>query len=331
MSDYALRIKEYLLQDIIAKEYGFTPELGVNFLAQGEYNKNYTVSEGNRRYVFRINTGSQLNLDNQIEYEYRAIKKLEKSGVTPTAHFYDDSRNFFEEGVLMMNFLEGRPLDYSCDLNTAAEIFSRIHSLDSSDFSDHLIEEKELCTARIMEADGWLEPFRQSNRPNGRTRRLMERLYAYCSNHAVRTDAFFRNDPWQVVNNTEVNSHNFIIGKDRSFLIDWEKPVISDPVQDITQFLAPTTTLWRTDTVLSKEQVSDFYRTYERHAGRGIEERVEAYKPFLFLRAFSWCAGAWISYTDETRAIRNESTLRVISKYLEPEFMEHILKDYMSK
>ncbi|MBN2899845.1 MAG: phosphotransferase [Clostridia bacterium] len=279
MDAYGLKIKDYLMHALVAKAYNLSGDCHVSFLAQGEYNKNYMVTEGDSKYVFRINMGSQLNLKNQIEYEFNAIKKLEKSGVTPTAYFCDDSRTYFEEGILMMNYLSGRPLNYETDLEVAAKIFGSIHKLDSSDFRDTLIVEEALCKARLTEADHWLSSFRASSAPSVASKRIMEAFYSYCARNAEAVDAYFREDPWQVVNNTEVNSHNFIIGEKESFLIDWEKPVISEPVQDITQFLAPTTTLWKTDTRLTDKETDAFFSTYEKIMGRPIKERVKAYEP----------------------------------------------------
>ena len=52
--------------------------------------------------------------------------------------------------------------------------------------------------------------------------------------------------------NTELNSTNFLVD-DSGFvrLVDWEKPLYGDPAQDLGHLLAPTTTFWKTDTVLS--------------------------------------------------------------------------------
>ena len=53
-------------------------------LAQGEYNRNYRFTHpiSQKELVLRVNFGSQMHLDNQIEYEYQALKLLESSGRT---------------------------------------------------------------------------------------------------------------------------------------------------------------------------------------------------------------------------------------------------------
>ena len=54
-------------------------------LAQGEYNKNYVFNHPklNKKLVLRINFGSQMHLERQIEYEFNALKLLEDSKRTP--------------------------------------------------------------------------------------------------------------------------------------------------------------------------------------------------------------------------------------------------------
>lgn len=164
---------------------------------------------------------------------------------------------------------------------------------------------------------------------DGDTKRFFEKFLSWCDKNAGM-ERYFIENPWKAINNTEVNSHNFIIGDERSYLIDWEKPVISDPCQDITQFLAPTTTLWRTDILLSQEEIDKFYRVYEgRFPEKNIRERVRMYTPYLYLRALSWCAYAYVEYQDPNKDIRNPETYKKIKSYLEMDFMRNLLKDWI--
>ena len=61
------------------------------FLAQGEYNINYYFVHPvtNKKLVLRVNCGSQMHLDHQIEYEYTALNLLEDSGRTPKVFYVD--------------------------------------------------------------------------------------------------------------------------------------------------------------------------------------------------------------------------------------------------
>lgn len=51
-------------------------DYSVKFLAQGEYNINFIIQDKDKKWVFRVNTASQLEIDNQIRYEYNALKTL---------------------------------------------------------------------------------------------------------------------------------------------------------------------------------------------------------------------------------------------------------------
>lgn len=322
-------IYEYIETSSLKKELHLENNFTLSFLAQGEYNKNYILQDNKNKYVFRLNTGSQIGVSNQIEYEYRALKRLEESGYTPKVHFVDGSLKKLDSGILIMDFLEGRPLEYNLDLKKAGEIFSGIHSLKikENDFN-YLITENYIFSDRIKEGKNLLKDIWDSPLIPKEIKVFFEKFLNWCENNASK-ERFFIEDPWKAINNTEVNSHNFIIGDERSYLIDWEKPVISDPCQDITQFLAPTTTLWRTDTILSQEEINMFYKVYEKNfPNKNIRERVNMYTPYLYLRALSWCAFAYLEYQNPNKDIKNPETYEKIKSYLDVNFMNNLLKDW---
>ena len=130
--------------------------------------------------------------------------------------------------------------------------------------------------------------------------------------------------------NTELNSTNFLINGEgrKNYLVDWEKPVCSTPAQDLGHFLAPTTTFWKTDVILTKEQTKDFIKRYiSASSGRfdtcGIEEQTMLYIPVTCLRGITWCAMATVEYSGE-RAILNETTAKKLKAYLSGDFLEYI-------
>lgn len=324
-------IKEYLNKNQIKEVLGLSDNVQVSFLAQGEYNINFLVEDGSTRYVFRVNTGSQLQLDNQIRYEYNALKSLERSGVTPKVYYVDDSKSFFDYGILIMEYLEGRPLDYGKDLDKAAKIFANIHSLELTEKDrETFVTEEHVFTDRIKESTRLLKDFFKSDLVSKELKNFFYEFLDWAEKNRHK-EKYFIEDKWHVINNTEVNSHNFIIGE-KSYLIDWEKPVISDPCQDLTQFLAPTTTLWKTDYVLSKEEREGFFKTYVgnlKGQDKDIRERVHLYTPYLYLRALSWCAYAYVEYQKPDKAIKNMDTFNTIKRYLQMDFMKELLKEYL--
>ena len=330
MLKYVLKDKicSYLKERDILSRLDVTDNFNVSFLAQGEYNINYIIEDKNKKYVFRVNTGSQLEIENQIKYEFNAIKRLEISKVTPKVHFVDDSRSYFHYGVLIMEFLEGNPLNYSKDLSKAAHIFSNIHSivLIEEDYKKFIVEDT-IFTDRVAEGKRLLKDFLVSPLVNIELKNFFCKFLQWADDNKYK-EKYFIDNRWHVINNTEVNSHNFIIGNEKSYLIDWEKPVISDPCQDLTQFLAETTTLWKANYILSEDEKENFFKVYEKNVKNGrcdIRERVKMYTPYLYLRALAWCGYAWLEYQNPDKDIKNMDTLKKIEDYLHIDFMKKLL------
>jgi thiamine kinase-like enzyme len=136
--------------------------------------------------------------------------------------------------------------------------------------------------------------------------------------------------------NTELNSGNFLIHGENSHLVDWEKPLISEPAQDLGHFLAPTTTFWKTDVILSPQQVKDFAADYiaavnGRMDCATLPERLPLFFTVTCLRGVTWCAMAYREYCQPGRELRNEDTFRKLKAYLEPAFLRNLLENYVRK
>lgn len=321
-------IKRYITSNPKLKHLDLHLDTQVKFLAQGEYNINFILETSPNKYVFRVNTGSQLAIKNQISYEYQALKYLQASGVTPKVFFVDDTFSSFDYGILIMEFLEGVPLHYEKDLSKAATIFSNIHSLEIGK-DNHFIVEENIFSDRIKEGERLLTNVWNSPFIDTEIKLFFEKFLDWAKVNR-RKEQYFIDEPWHVINNTEVNSHNFIIGEEKSYLIDWEKPVISDPAQDLTQFIAPTTTLWKSNTILSSEDKEKFLQSYIgglNGKDKDIRDRVHLYTPYLYLRALAWCAYAYVEYHDPNKEIKNMDTFEKIKEYLQLEFMQDLLKD----
>lgn len=325
------KIKEYIKDKEVYNHINLNRDFSVSFLAQGEYNINFKLEDEKRKYVFRVNTGSQIQSENQIKYEYDALKALEVSKVTPKVRYLDDSMSYIKNGILIMDFLEGRPLDYAKDMEKAAGIFSRIHSLNLEEVDTRsFIVEENIMQDRINEGTRLLKPFFEAAGIDKELKNFFHDFLNWCEKNK-HSQRYFTENKLHVINNTEVNSHNFIIGE-KSYLIDWEKPVISDPSQDITQFLAPTTTLWKANYLLNEDEIDMFFKKYVEIAGDkfiDIRERVNLYNPYLYLRALSWCAFAYTEYQSEDKTIKNMDTYEKIKEYLDIDFMIKLLKGYM--
>ena len=316
----------YLRSDTFLGPLGLDTVPDFHPLGQGEYNTNYIFRHPDgRKLVLRINTGSQMHLDDQIGYEFSALRALEPSGRTPRAIFCDPSMH-----CLVMEHLPGRPLQYETDLEIAAEIFADIHALPPA---PGLIEPENPLRAIIDECREMVAHYYEWDQADPEVVRLLETLEKEISSKDLTAPAGLR----KCIVNTEVNSGNFLINPGgRSYLIDWEKPLISEPAQDLGHFLVPTTTFWKTDVILTPEEIRHFVRCYERAvAGRfetaSLWSRLPLYFTVTCLRGVTWCAMAYREYYQPGRAITNADTFRKIQEYLKPDFLENLLKNYVRK
>jgi len=305
-------------------------------LAQGEYNMNYVLRQDDRRYVVRVNVGTQIERDDQILYEYRALELLRASGVTPLPYWVDDRRDRLSFGVLIMEYLPGVALDYGRDLERAARLFARIHSLPVDPAQNHLIRETRPLSMTYDECRRLLTVYLQSDLGSPEIKGYMREVLSWAQ-EARHRERFFVSDPWPCVINTEVNSGNFIWNAEREtlHLVDWEKPLWGDPSQDLSHFGVPTTTLWKTDVRLGEEQRRRFMDAYrdalsDAHLRDTIVERVRLRDPFNCLRGISWSAMAWVSYQQDAHALKNQDTFDKMSSYLDMQFLRGLFDPHMN-
>ena len=110
--------------------------------------------------------------------------------------------------------------------------------------------------------------------------------------------------------------------------MDWEKAVVSSRYQDLGHFLAPTTTLWKTETVFTPKQKSDFLKAYQRELPEPppLEELVRLggiMEQVIILRGLSWCFMAHHEYEKELKPLTDEHTRQKIALYMRE--MERII------
>ena len=358
-------------------------------------------------FVLRVNRASQINLGHkQIRYEFNALRFLEPSGVTPRVYSCTEQGKYIPFGMLTMEYLPGRPLQYERDLALAARLLARVHALDATDApllrpqypQRALLEEckrmwnvyecfalhdaagrgADYCDVASFEAtSGDASDSAILNRDavccdvsdrnasdrNASDRNASAHNAATCN--ASDSDTAHRDASCSApascytgshhsnsctaerlaliqscmkiaahnaidtpcarpcVINTELNSGNFIINDEApqtlSCIIDWEKPVIADCEQDIAHFLVPTTTNWKTDTILSAAEIRAFLDEYARF--RTVDTQLlRTYMQLNVLRGITWCAMAFVQYSHGEGA-RNVDTWEKIQEFLSIEYL----------
>lgn len=304
-----------------------------NLLGRGEYNINYVFMHPvtQRKMVLRINTASQMGLNNQIEYEYHALKLLEGTKRTPKTYYMDGSKTTLPFGILIMEYLYGRSLNYCSDLEAAAAIFADIHSapIDEAGF---LLKSKNPQREMLDECAKMASVYVLSEKGEARVRNKINELYHRAEKMVEDNLPSIRD--YRIIN-TEVNSGNFIINADmeKCYMIDWEKPILGEVEQDLAHFIAPTTTFWKTDKLLSVDEQQYFIQAYiakindRIHIG-DMKEKLRLYLTLTCLRGITWCAMAWVHYQDKERMIRNEDTFKKLNAYLSDDFLNVIKDNY---
>ena len=312
-------------------------QFSVSPLAQGEYNLNYLISSDSLQLVFRVNIGTQINRDDQITYEYKALALLKKSGVTPRPFFVDDTRKFLDNGILIMEYLPGQSMDYRRDLWDAAGLFTTIHQIAVPEEKNHLIREEAPLTLIYEECAGLLQQYFESDLAQPEIRDYLMDLIDWAE--AARSqETFYQQDPWPCIINTEVNSGNFIVNRQQQtiHLVDWEMPRWGDPSQDLCHFCSPLTTLWKTNWRMTKEEKRRFINTYQRqlqnrHLRDTLIERVRLRDPFVYLRGISWSAMGWVAYQTRFSGMKNPDTWAKLQQYMNLEFIRSLFDPFIQK
>lgn len=305
-----LDIDEYV--DLVRFETG---DYDLDILGQGEYNLNFLSKDK----VIRVNLGSQLKLgENQLKYEYDALKFLEKSGVTPRTFDFVKDSFYLKKPYFKMQYYKGRPLSYKTDLNIAAKLLSTIHNLNIE--GAKLLRVTYPFKAMYDECLDMYTVYKNFDKKDTEVSEKIDELFKI-----IETSDLNENISNSCIINTELNNHNFIIG-DKNLVIDWEKPIIGEAEQDLGHFLVPTTTYWKTDIILSEDQMLEFLDEYEKY--RQVDRR-KFYKYLMFnsLRGITWSSMALVEYSRE-RAIKNEDTEIKINQYLSLEFLDMIKSFY---
>lgn len=330
-------LKEYLNNPIFRESLNIPKNSNIDCakLAQGEYNINYLLIHPitKKKLVLRINSSSQMHLDNQIKYEYDALKFLEISNHTPKAIFLDDSKKHLDFGLLIMEFLEGKSLNYKKDLEIAAISLADIHSLDASN-NKKLLSPKNPLKAILEECNTMFGIYLNSPIGDKYIKNQIIRLLK-CGEEKLTYQGEYKG--YRCCINTELNSSNFLVnGLNKSnYIIDWEKPLLGNPIQDLGHFLAPTTTFWKTDIILNNSEIDYFVDKYikavnNRFSIENLKDSLDLYIAITCLRGITWCAMAWVQYKDNSKLIKNNDTFIKLESYLNKEFLDNIEKTFFN-
>ena len=303
-------------EDLLLAETGYE---NIKLLGAGEYNINFTFDDEDFKKVLRINMKSQMNLKNQIEYEYETLQLLKDSGVTPKPYELVTKTSLLPYKYLTMEFLVGRALNYKTDMHIAAYLLSKVHNTPYGD--NNLINAANPFQLMFDECKQMANEYLAWDKADEKVSSYINRFLEKCL--TLIPEKYSIANPCII--NTELNSGNFLIGKEKedSYVIDWEKALIGECEQDLAHFLAPTTTFWKTDIILSGTEINDFLEKYSNYRAFN-RERFERYLIFNCLRGVTWCSMAFRQYIENDKMLMDDATFKKIAAYIDLEFLEKV-------
>lgn len=306
-------------EDLICYQAGWSRD-DCKLLGAGEYNLNYFNT--NEKKVFRINIKSQLDLgDKQIEYEANALKELESTGVVPKVYAVYKKNKLLPFGSLIMEYLIGCPLNYKTDLEVGAELLAKIHSHKIK--NNFLLRAEKPFQTMHDECTKMFSVYQNWKDKNSKSEKIILELLKIAKDSGLNSD--IENE---CIISTELNNQNFIIGDNvqNSFVIDWEKPIIGEKEQDLAHFLVPTTTNWKTDVILTQDEINFFLNEYEKFL-KVDRVKLKKYLMFNCLRGITWSAMANVEYSGE-RTLKDKTTEAKIKKFISLEFLNYIKENF---
>jgi hypothetical protein len=174
-------------------------------LGEGEHNVNFSFANpaDGKKYILRVNVLPQPFHENQIRYEYDALKLVEPSARTPKALYVDDSLAAPAHGASVISFCEGEQFDYAAqkpkDLARIAQIMADIHAVPVSQDAP-LYRPADALKSMYKECLERFEAYRVSAFETPRLTRWVERFIdavqpalatrpiPACSNHVINTE-----------------------------------------------------------------------------------------------------------------------------------------------
>ncbi len=265
-------------------------------LARSARSWHYLVeSDSGRRWVARLSVGSYLGLSSAKQTAYTALAQrlVEPLRVAPEVCFVDATLYDLPFGLIIMQHLAGRPLDYTsaADRAAAARVLARVHALPLP--ADHQLQSLPApLTFALRDGAAILAAYTASAAASAAT---VRRLHSSLRAIEAALPAQDRFAPALI--HTDPHAHNWVITPPRpalallgvpilsapqpsTFLLDWETPRVSDPAYDLAHFLAAAQ--WRAAAPLSPADRAAFLAAYG--AGPDLIARVAIFEQCFALR-----------------------------------------------
>lgn len=323
-------------------------QLVPEYLGEGEHNRNFwfTDPSNGTRFVLRINVEPQPFHDDQVAYEFAALKLLEPCGRTPKPLYLDNSPEAPGKGALVESFCAGRQLNFDSlqphDIQCAVKLMADIHAVPLDETSGaSLFRPADPLRGLFDECVRRFKRYRASSCEDVRLTRWTE-LFLEKAQRAL--EAPCQPSECQHIVNTETLAAHFLLPENLQvtsmgpidnpgYFIDWERPIIGEVAQDVAYFVAPTTTFWDSGFFFTVDQTVEVVERYwqavdGRFSRGGFDARYRAFLMMTILRSTTWLCKALPIYLGKAPGHMTERTRKKFPQYLADDFMEMLAKDY---
>ncbi len=329
MSSQRKKIKNYLTE--LQPSLLGVPDTGsveILDMLPGSYNLNFRVRVHQKEFIFRINIEPQSGLPNQIEYEFRILKFLQNQRIAPEVYHFDDSRQCFDFGLLIEEYLEGPYLTLEKkDVGNVVDLLTRLHSLEPEGMQFVVWQDPLTDTHALANND--LLYYESRGTANMKTIRLAKKLLAKSEAVVHNHRHLYHPDS---LNHTDVSCDNFIKTAEGLRLIDWEKPRVDDSSYDICCFLSEPVQMWCSREILRSEDRVNFLHDYARLGGKNADQlmqKVKIREPLISLHWILWGATKLVDLRDRQTApelvVAHEEKMARYERIADPRNIEKLL------
>lgn len=309
------KIKNYLNRDILQKlKVSHFSHISIQEISRGGYNINFLVKIDNNKFVFRFNLDKDLDVDNQIAYEYKILKHVSKWSIAPKVFFMDTTKSTFDYDLLVEEFIDNKLIYFDAEfLKNFARLIRKLHSFsppkvdypikDINPLINHWCSIKNKLSYTDIALDK--NTFTLLGRYIPEIDRYVEKYAHYFNIRDV------------CLNHRDLVTENILLTDEGLILVDWQSAMIDDPSYDLAYFLNDIIIEWNREATLTEKQKELFLRSYQ--VDSALTDKIKIRHKMIGLELIVWFAFRSVYLQNKLISRRKEKneqfTLDRINKY----------------
>lgn len=287
MEERIQKIEKYI-KEIGAQKLGFNfvKNISVKEINRGGYNINYLVNINNHKFVFRFNIDTYLDVENQTKYENEVLEYLEKFNIAPKVFFIDTGKIFFEDDLLVEEFIENQSLQFGNDfLEKFGKLVKKLHSIPLPQ-NGLLIKNLNPLFDQWNFIRGKINFIKSGN--------FNEKFLNFINSYIPKFDKYVSNfsnlfeGKDVCLNHRDLVIENVLQTSKGLKLIDWQAVMADDPSYDLAFFTCDIVIEWNLGRSLTDEEKQIFLKSYQ--ADDKMLEKIRVRQPMVYLELFVWIA-----------------------------------------